>query len=109
MTFIEVQVFTRDIQSLMSDDEYRDLQRRLIANPTEGVLIPGGGGLRKLRWVSRQKRKGKRGGVRVIYYLGARDRIYMVSAYSKSSKDDMTHGQLKAMRALVKKGLYEGC
>lgn len=66
MEIIETQVFTKDIVKLLSDNEYRELQKALVENPLLGHLIPGGAGLRKLRWSAGGK--GKRGGLRIIYY-----------------------------------------
>jgi len=65
MHFIETTVFTRRIVELLSDDEYRQLQLFLAARPEAGSVIPGSGGLRKLRWGV--GRSGKRSGIRVIY------------------------------------------
>jgi hypothetical protein len=64
--FIETPIFTRAIVRLLADDEYRSLQLALLLRPESGRLIPGGGGLRKMRWSL--KGKGKRGGCRIIYY-----------------------------------------
>jgi mRNA-degrading endonuclease RelE of RelBE toxin-antitoxin system len=67
LTFIETKLFSRLLQNYLSDDEYAALQNFLVDNPEAGDLIRGSGGVRKLRWglVGR----GKRGGIRVIYYL----------------------------------------
>lgn len=65
MRFVETPVFTAAVTSLLSDEEYRQLQLALLIRPEQGVLIRGSGGLRKLRWGARGH--GKRGGVRVIY------------------------------------------
>lgn len=65
----------------MSDDEYRELQTFLIAHPDGGDLIPGGGGLRKIRWSG--SGRGKRGGTRVIYYWGDPEILLMLLAYKK--------------------------
>lgn len=65
--FIETPTFTRQIQSMATDDELKELQRTLIAQPDKGDLIQGTGGLRKIRMALGQK--GKRGGARVIYFL----------------------------------------
>ncbi|WP_275348286.1 type II toxin-antitoxin system RelE/ParE family toxin [Xenorhabdus bovienii] len=66
MIFIETSIFTEDCKELLSDDEYREFQQYLADNPAAGDVIQHTGGLRKVRWASRGK--GKRGGVRVIYY-----------------------------------------
>jgi mRNA-degrading endonuclease RelE of RelBE toxin-antitoxin system len=66
MVIIETSIFTRQVQALLDDDEYRRLQTALVIRPDIGDLIPGGGGLRKMRWSAQGR--GKRGGVRVIYY-----------------------------------------
>ena len=61
MQFIETPIFTKQITELLSDEEYRRLQEVLLLRPEAGDLIPGGGGLRKLRW--RVSGTGKRGGL----------------------------------------------
>jgi len=66
MLFIETPVFTEDVEALLSIDSYRALQYALSLRPETGRVIPGSGGLRKLRW--RTTASGKRGGLRVIYY-----------------------------------------
>lgn len=66
MIIIETSIFTRQVLKLLTDEEYLELQILLINRPAAGQVIIGGGGLRKIRW--RQKTRGKRGGVRVIYY-----------------------------------------
>jgi mRNA-degrading endonuclease RelE of RelBE toxin-antitoxin system len=66
MEIIETSIFTRQIQVLLSDEEYRQLQLALLPKPDLGAIIPGSGGLRKVRWSG--KGHGKQGGVRVIYY-----------------------------------------
>jgi len=66
MIIIETHIFTRKLKALLTDDEYRKLQNELVLRPDAGKIIPGSGGLRKLRWAG--SGRGKRGGVRVIYY-----------------------------------------
>jgi mRNA-degrading endonuclease RelE of RelBE toxin-antitoxin system len=66
MIIVETSIFTRQVQVLLDDDDYRRLQTTLVLRPDAGDLIPGGGGLRKIRWGA--KGRGKRGGVRTIYY-----------------------------------------
>jgi len=86
----------------MQDDQYRELQERLIENPEIGDLIPGSGGLRKIRW--KLSGRGKRGGVRVIYYWAvSADQVRMLYVYSKSDQKDLSKDQLKVLRQLVER------
>jgi hypothetical protein len=102
LEFLETPIFTRAITQLLHDSEYAALQGALIVNPAAGDLIPGSGGLRKIRWQQSQRGKGKRGGVRVIYYLHASDGlIYMLIAYSKGEKDDLSAVEKRMLRRFV--------
>jgi len=102
--FIETQIFTKKIQGILTDEEYSCLQIDLIRRPEAGTLIPGGKGLRKLRW--KESGKGKRGGVRVIYYLYLRDqKIYMIYPFRKSEQADLTREQLKRLADYVRGGV----
>jgi hypothetical protein len=101
MVIIETSVFTRQVQTLLTDDEYRRLQIVLVIRPDVGDLIPGSGGLRKMRWGIQGR--GKRGGVRVIYYWAVQqDRILMLLLYAKNVQDDLTTKQLKVLRNIIK-------
>lgn len=107
MVFIETPIFTRLILELLTDDEYRALQLSLAERPEQGDIIRGSGGIRKIRAAA--KGKGKRGGIRVIYYwLTAQGQIYMLLAYLKNRKDDLTSEELAVLRALVAKELGHG-
>ena len=104
MEFIETSIFTRQITELLTDKEYKQLQNELLINPLIGALIKHSAGLRKLRW--RSHGKGKRSGIRVIYYyITEEEKIYMLFAYPKSSKDDLSSKELKILRAVVKEEL----
>jgi len=101
MEFIETPTFTRLITSLLSDEDYKDLQSLLAENPEAGSVIRGGGGIRKIRH-SLQGR-GKSGGIRVIYYWIKDDhQIYMLVAYPKSLKDNLSDKETAILRNLVK-------
>jgi mRNA-degrading endonuclease RelE of RelBE toxin-antitoxin system len=77
MEFVETPTFTRLVLALMDDDMYARLQATLALRPDSGKVIPGGGGIRKLRWAG--SGRGKRGGVRLIYYWqSANERIWML-------------------------------
>jgi len=104
MLFVETRVFTRELQSFMSDDDYRALQSALVLRPEAGAIVPGGGGLRKLRWGFAGT--GKRGGLRVIYYWhNTEECIYMLLIYRKSRQEDLTQEQLRILRKHVKENL----
>jgi hypothetical protein len=101
MEFIETPTFTRLLASLLTDDEYRALQNVLLEDPARGDLIPGGGGIRKLRHAL--PGRGKSGGVRVIYYWTKKsDQIYMLLIYPKSRKDNLTDQETAVLREFVK-------
>ena len=102
MQFIETSIFTRQVTTLLTDDEYSQLQVALSAHPEVGAIIPQSGGLRKIRWS--MSGRGKRGGVRAIYYwVVAQDQILMLFMYPKNEKDDLTQTQLKILREIVEK------
>jgi len=104
MELIETPIFTKKITDILSDDEYSEMQWSLAINPEAGPVISGGGGLRKLRW--RAFGKGKSGGIRVIYYVYARDqKIYLLYPYKKSEQEDLTRKQLKVLREYIKDGV----
>ena len=104
MLFIETPIFTNLVTDLLPDDEYRKLQLALVLRPQAGKIIPGSGGLRKIRWKS--DGSGKRGGLRVIYHWDVpMDSIYMLLIYKKSKQEDLTPSQLKILRDLVKESL----
>jgi len=104
MVIIETPLFTKLIQDMLPDEDYRLLQQTLLLRPEAGVLIRGGGGLRKIRW--NLPGSGKRGGLRIIYYWDVpQETIYMLLPYRKSRRDDLTPVQLKVLRDLVKEGL----
>lgn len=101
LEFIETPTFTRLVLQWLTDEEYRAMQNTLIQDPERGDLIQGGGGLRKLRHALQGR--GKRGGVRTIYYwLKEGHQIYMLLIYPKSSKDNLSAQELAILRELVK-------
>ena len=100
MEFVETPTFTRLVLGLMEDEDYARIQVALARRPDLGRLIPGGGGLRKLRWSG--SGRGKRGGLRVIYYWQTcKEQIWMLLAYPKNEQDDLTPDQTKQLKRLV--------
>ena len=97
MIFVETPTFTKRVINLLDDDEYRELQTHLAQHPDAGKVIPGSGGMRKLRWAG--SGHGKRGGLRVIYYWGvSKDRLSMLFLYRKTEQDDLTPQQVRLLR-----------
>ena len=102
--FKETSVFTRQIGKLIPDEAYREFQQELIFNPTAGDLIKGSSGLRKIRW--RSATGGKRGGIRVIYYWYVADsEIFLLLAYGKKEKTDLSAKEVKILRTLVEENM----
>jgi mRNA-degrading endonuclease RelE of RelBE toxin-antitoxin system len=86
--FIEATAFTKHIYDYFSDDEYLGLQSFLLQYPESGRVVPGSGGVRKVRWA--MSGKGKSGGVRVIYYFKRQDdEIWLLTIYSKNEVENI--------------------
>jgi hypothetical protein len=100
---IETPIFTKSIIDLVPDDSYRELQAELLLRPEAGDLIPGTGGLRKIRW--RIPGHGKSGGLRIIYYIDYPDAIYMLMAYKKSRQENLSPQQTKLLKHIVREWL----
>jgi mRNA-degrading endonuclease RelE of RelBE toxin-antitoxin system len=104
MRFVETPVFTSALRGLLGAEEYRKLQVALLLRPEQGSLIRGSGGLRKLRWGAAGR--GKRGGVRLIYYWEPSEELfYMLYVYPKNVQDDLTPAQVRTLRRLVEEEL----
>jgi mRNA-degrading endonuclease RelE of RelBE toxin-antitoxin system len=101
MEFFEATAFTKHIYAYMDDEEFSTMQWFLVFNPEFGDLINGGGGLRKLRWQG--KGKGKRGGVRIIYYyVNKREEILLLSVFAKNELEDLPKVVLAQLRKEIK-------
>jgi hypothetical protein len=101
VVFVELTPFVAFRSKYWTDDDLRALQSFLLVAPDAGDLIRGGAGLRKLRWSAQGR--GKRGGARVIYYWHiAKHRVYLIYAYVKSEREDLTPQQIKVLAQLMK-------
>ncbi len=100
MIFIESKVFEKLRAKYFDDEEYRALQNFLLERPLSGDVIPGTGGLRKLRWSSGGK--GKRGGLRTIYlYLTGKDHLHLLTVYAKNEASDLFPDEKKILKRIV--------
>ena len=89
MEIVETSIFTKEITKILTDDEYKEFQNFLVANPKKGDIIKGSGCLWKIRW--KVKGRGKSGGIRNIYYYYEEDSlILMIFVYKKSKTEDLT-------------------
>ena len=101
-TFVESRVFTARAKLRLDDESLHSLQNELLANPDKGSVMPGCGGLRKVRAADQRRGKGKRGGVRVVYLnVPEAERIDLITVYGKDEKDDLSEREKKALRTLV--------
>ena len=101
-TIIRLPTFERTAAGLITDEQHRWLDTTLAGAPDSGAVIPGTGGVRKLRTPAAGR--GKRGGARVIYYYrGATERVYLILAYAKGVKEDLSGGERREIRRLVAK------
>jgi mRNA-degrading endonuclease RelE of RelBE toxin-antitoxin system len=102
MEFIEAPAFTRHLARYLHDDEYRRPQDTLANTPELGDIIPGTGGFRKVRWADVRRGKGRRGGLRVIYYwFDGQSQIWFVTVYDKNEAADLTPEQRKILKAAI--------
>jgi hypothetical protein len=102
MEFFEAPAFTRYVSSYLTDDEYREMQGRLASAPEAGDMIPGTGGFRKLRWADPKRGKGRRGGLRVIYYyFSSANQIWLMTLYDKNEASDLTPKQKQALKTAI--------
>lgn len=102
MLFIETDIFTEDVKTLLDEDEYHKLQVFLATQPDYGDLIQNTGGLRKIRWLSGGR--GKRGGVRVIYFHRTHEfEIRLLLIYRKGIKDDLSAREKAILKKMIER------
>jgi hypothetical protein len=105
--FIEAPLFTRLLGRYLEDDEYQRLQLSLTLDPEAGDVMPGTGGCRKLRWADRRRGKGKRGGLRVIYYLLVKDmQIWLLTLYDKDEAVDLSAREKRLLKAAIEEEVH---
>ena len=104
--FVELPAFSRFRPDYLSDEALRDLQRVLLRKPEAGDVIEGTGGLRKMRHADNRRSKGKRGGLRVIYFFWEPGRqFWLFSLYDKNESSDLSAKERAALKAMLKREL----
>ncbi len=102
MEFIESPPFTRRLSQYLDDDGYKALQNELARNPQAGNVMPGTGGFRKMRWADPRRGKGRRGGLRIIYYEFAREhQIWLMTLFDKNEASALSPKEKKALNAAI--------
>ena len=100
ITVLQLPKFKAEAKELLGTDGIEAVAVYLIDHPDAGDVIPGAGGVRKLRWPA--KGRGKRGGARIIYvYVLIAARVYLLRCYAKSIKTDLTAGEKKELRQIA--------
>ena len=101
--FVELPSFASRRTQYFDDDAFRGLQQFLMEQPDAGDVIQGAGGLRKLRFGDGRRGKGKRGGLRVIYFHWQEgSQFWLFTLYDKDEVADLTQAQRRALRDMVK-------
>lgn len=101
--FVELPAFEKWRPEYLSDDQFREFQLQLMSNPEAGEVIRGTGGMRKVRFVDARRGKGKRGGLRVIYYWWAEGaQFWLFTLYDKDEASDLTPDERKSIAKRLK-------
>ena len=101
--FVELPAFERHRAEYLDDEAFSSLQRKLMHNPAAGEVIEGTGGLRKMRFADKRRGKGKRGGLRVVYYWWeAGMQFWLFTLYDKDEMSDLSPRQRKVLKEMIK-------
>jgi len=105
LTLIQLAAFVAKWSKLgLTDEDLQSLEDTLIANPQTGAVIPGAGGLRKLRFAPPSRRTGKRGAFRVIYaFIPAAAAVYFFTLYGKNEQSDLSPDEKKVFRQVLQR------
>jgi hypothetical protein len=106
--FVELPAFSRHRSDYMNDEAFRALQTTLMLSPNAGDMIEGTGGLRKLRFADASRGKGKRGGLRIIYFWWeAGKQFWLFTLYDKDEMSDLSTKDKKALKEMIRLELEE--
>ena len=103
VVFVELPAFEVQRARYLDDEGFRILQLQLIRHPDHGDVIQGSGGLRKLRFADKRRGKGKRGGLRIIYYWWESGlEFWLFTVFDKDEMSDLGQRERAAMKAMLK-------
>jgi hypothetical protein len=101
--FIATWMFEASAKKLLTEEDRRQLELMLLADPRRGQVMERTGGFRKVRFARPSRREGKSGGTRVIYYfIQRKDRIYLIEVYAKGVKDDLSRAEESGLREVAR-------
>lgn len=104
--FVELPAFARHRADYLDNEGFRGLQNALLDNPEAGDVIEGTGGLRKVRYADVRRGKGKRSGLRVIYFWWSMgDQFWLYTLYDKDTIDDLSAKERAALKDMLKREL----
>jgi hypothetical protein len=102
-SFVELPAFERLRNEYLDDESFRAMQNALMDDPSAGDVIQGTGGLRKLRWTDKRRGKGKRGGLRVIYFYWVRGlEFWLFTLFDKNELSDLSKRDRATLEGLLK-------
>ena len=112
LTLIQLSTFAAKWSNLgLTDEDLQSLEGLLIANPEAGAVVPGTGGLRKIRFAPPSWHTGKRGASRIIYaYIVPGEAVYLFTIYGKNEQSDLSSDEKKVFREVLHRlrKRYEG-
>lgn len=101
--FVELPAFQRNRADYLDDDDFARLQQYMMANPEAGDVVEQTGGLRKLRFADARRGKGKRSGLRVIYFRWTEGRqFWLYTLYDKDEASDLTAKERSTLKRMLK-------
>ena len=107
MRVFSTRTYERAVRKLLTEKNRKEIEASIVAAPIAAPVIRGTGGIRKLRWPG--SGRGKRGGIRTIYfYLSGPESVYLLTAYAKSDREDLTPGDKRTLSRLVAEIKREG-
>jgi hypothetical protein len=108
LVFVEAPAFAFRRAHYLDDEEFRRLQLTLLLEPGVGTVIPGTGGFRKMRWHDPRRGKGKRSGLRIVYYwLPIERRLWLFTIYAKNEVVDLTARERRLLKQAIEAELRE--
>ena len=98
-TIIETRLFTSKASKIWTADQHQEFVVYIAANPKAGAVVPGSGGVRKVRWT--KSGSGKSGGVRVVYFNTSLETLWLLTLYAKNERETLAPHELKRIKEAI--------